>query len=312
MHMTLIPKQYKNAKITFILKILIAAVTLYFVLTLVDTRQLIALFHSAKYEYVALGFLFIPFNLGVRIARWNILLSSLHTSIDWKTSARSLLVGITLGSFTPGELGDFYGRMLHLPETRKSVIVGLTLLERFQTMLSMALIAIPVLSVLFITNQTAKVLVSVGSVLLIIGIYFSLGTHFSPIVKKLSHIRYIGTISATIFTLKKKEQFESFILSLLFLLVIGIQMHFFLNAFTAVPFITSFLGTSTMLFLKSFLPISIGDLGIRELTTAFIFSKWLIPITASVNASLLLFTANVFLPACCGLIILLVSKQKFW
>lgn len=301
-------KRYLRAWSIFVLKLTVAAVTLYFVLTLVDVSQLLELFRTARYEYILLGFLLIPLNVGVRVLRWKILVSSLDLSIDWKRASSSVLVGIALGSFTPGEIGDYFGRILHLPDARKSHVIGLTLLDKIQTMLAMALFAVPTLEYLFLNSHW--ILIAGISVLIVLSIYFFLGTHFSFLVHRFQHTRYVGAISATLFTLHKKHQLKSFILVVSLILVVGVQMYCFLSAFYNTSLIISFLGCSTMLFVKSFVPLSIGDLGIRELTTAYIFSQWLVPMSVSVNAAFLLFVANVFLPACTGVFIFLFTKHK--
>ncbi|MCX7983322.1 MAG: flippase-like domain-containing protein [Bacteroidetes bacterium] len=299
--------QYIRPLFIFIIKIVITLFLLYWVQTLVDLNHLIELFFTARYEFIVVGFLLVPLNVGLRIYRWKILVSSLGISIDWKTATNSLLVGIALGSFTPGEIGDYLGRMLHLPKARKSQIVGLTVLDRLQTMLAMALFAIPTLAFLFFNDHW--ILIGSLSLLSILSLYFLLGNQFSFLVHRFQNIRYVGSMSATLFKLKKRQQVISFCLIIFLILVIGIQMHCFLNAFVSIPFYVSVLGCSAMLFIKSFVPISIGDLGIRELTTVYIFSLWTVPMSASINASLLLFTANVFSPACCGVLVLFLTNH---
>ncbi len=297
--------------ITFVVKIIVAAVSFYFIFLLVDFDQLRKTFVKADYSYIIAGILLLPFNLGLRIAKWKYMLNVAGNNITWKVSAQSVLVGISLGSFTPAEFGDFIGKMLHLPDTRKSHIVGLTLLDKIQTMLLMAMIAIPTLfSIIFHTSS--YILVAAVAILVFLFVFFLIGKKGAFLIKHLTHIRYIGNVSSTIFTLNTSQQVISFFYTGAFLTVVAIQMFCFLNAFYTVPLLQSFIGTITMLFLKSFVPISIADLGIREITTAYIFSYWLVPMTISINASLILFAVNIFIPACIGIVVLILSKQKLF
>ena len=44
----------------------------------------------------------------------------------------SVMLGISLGSFTPGEIGDFAGSALHITDAKRSHLVGLALLDKAQ------------------------------------------------------------------------------------------------------------------------------------------------------------------------------------
>ena len=79
-----------------------------------------------------------------------------------------------------------------------------------------------------------------------------------------------------------------------------LQMFFLINGFTRISFAHAFIGTSAMMFVKSLLPISLGDLGIREAGSIYFFSLYGISQAAALNASLLLFLINIFIPSILG------------
>lgn len=292
------------------LKFTVAAASLYFVLTLVSFQQLLELFRTANYWYILGGVLFLPLNTFLRIVRWKMLVASLNGEVNWKQVTASVLLGITFGSFTPGEFGDFFGRMLHLPDTRKSHVVGLVLVDKIQIMLAMALIGLPTFFFLALASPFLRYFLTGIVLVLIVTVNMLLGARFSFLVQRFQHVRYLGNITSAMFQLERRQQLATFLLSILLLIVIGVQMYFFFNAFYPVPIAEGIFGTGLMLLVKSFIPISIGDLGIRELTTAYIFSRWNIPLSVSVNASLLLFAVNVFLPSVCGIVVFLFHKAQ--
>jgi uncharacterized membrane protein YbhN (UPF0104 family) len=78
-------------------------------------------------------------------------------------------------------------------------------------------------------------------------------------------------------------------------------MYFLINSFSHISFAHAFVGTSAMMFAKSLLPISIGDLGIREAGSIYFFSLYGISQAAALNASLLLFFINIFIPSVLGI-----------
>ncbi len=56
------------------------------------------------------------------------------------------------------------------------------------------------------------------------------------------------------------------------------------------------------MFVKALLPISFGDLGVREATSIYFLSKYGIADVVAFNSSLLLFTINMIIPALVGLL----------
>jgi uncharacterized membrane protein YbhN (UPF0104 family) len=65
-----------------------------------------------------------------------------------------------------------------------------------------------------------------------------------------------------------------------------------------------------MMFFKALIPISFGDLGIREASSVYFYSLVGIPQTTALNASLLLFVINILLPAVLGIIFMPRSPSR--
>jgi uncharacterized membrane protein YbhN (UPF0104 family) len=282
-------------------KLFFAAAALFFVFQLVDVHSIVRLFAAADVRFLLLGFVLIPVNLGIRIIRWNILLRSIKEHPSWSETTRSVMLGITIGSFTPAEIGDFAGRTLHLTEIKKSMVIGLTFLDRMQILLVFCITGAPFVSfVLFPGSRTAAVL-SFFLVILSLFAFAFLGSSRFPLYRFFSRFPMFERIAAGMFALNRRRQILSFLFAFFFWVVICLQMFFFFNAFVPLTLRAAFIGTSLVLFLKSFVPFSIGDLGVRELTSVFVFSHFAVSNDASVNASLLIFFANVFVPALCGI-----------
>ena len=285
----------------FASKLLFAAAALYFVFKLVDVHSIVRLFGAADIRFLLLGLSLVPVNLGIRIIRWNILLRSIKEHPSWQETLRSVMLGITIGSFTPAEIGDFAGRTLQLTETKKSMVIGLTFLDRMQILLVFCMTGAPSAAfVLFPGSLTAGVL-SFFLVILCLFAFFAFGNTRHPFSRYISRFPMLERIAAGMFGMSRRRQLFSFLFAFIFWAVIGLQMYFFFNAFVPLTLSAALIGTSLVLFLKSFVPFSIGDLGIRELTSVFIFSHFGIANDASVNASLMIFFANVFIPALCGI-----------
>jgi len=101
---------------------------------------------------------------------------------------------------------------------------------------------------------------------------------------------------------RSKQLLISFFFSIVFYLIVFFQMYLLLNSFSAVGLIDSLLGFAAMMFLKALVPVSLGDLGIREASSVYFYSLRGIAVTTSLSASLLLFVINILIPSVFGLI----------
>jgi uncharacterized membrane protein YbhN (UPF0104 family) len=100
--------------------------------------------------------------------------------------------------------------------------------------------------------------------------------------------------------LNPQQLFTTLLYTLVFYGILILQMFCLINSFSQISLIHAFIGTSAMMFVKSLLPISISDLGIREAGSIFFFSTYGISQAAALNASLLLFFINIFIPSILG------------
>lgn len=100
------------------------------------------------------------------------------------------------------------------------------------------------------------------------------------------------------------------LLTCIFYGIIILQYYFFVLAFEPVTFGISALSTANILFIKSaILPISFGDLGIRESTAIFFYTHAGISAASAFNASLCVFLVNIFFPSLIGSLLIFRVKS---
>jgi uncharacterized membrane protein YbhN (UPF0104 family) len=109
---------------------------------------------------------------------------------------------------------------------------------------------------------------------------------------------------------RQRDLLVSFGLSAGFYMIIYVQMYLLLNAFSPVHAADAFLGFAAMMFLKSLVPVSLGDLGIREASSVYFYALRGIANATALNASLLLFVINILLPSLIGLIFIPRSQSN--
>lgn len=288
-------------------KAVVGAVLLYFVLSMVDLREVLRSLKSADVSYISLGVAFLGLNLATRILKWKLMLTAAGNRPTTWDAVASVLLGISLGSFTPGQLGEMGGRYLRVTNGKLAHVIGLTTLDRAQIFLVLAMSGLTSYSFLIFSSREVA---SVASVLSI-GACLFLYVHLELIQKlstklplKFFRSEWFKDFTESFSFLSRKQIAISLLYSLAFNLVLFSQMYFFLNAFDRVDAWTAFLGFSAMMFFKSLLPISIGDIGVREASTVYFFSLLGVSTVVALNAALMMFAVNMILPSIVGVFFL--------
>jgi uncharacterized protein (TIRG00374 family) len=279
-----------------------------------ETESVFAVLNDANLFYIILSFLLLIPHVYIAFLKWRYLLRTRFADISTGETLGSLFFGITLGMVTPGNLGEL-GRGLFFQKRDKMVVTGLTVLDKLSNMLVISTLGL--LSIcLYILNQpgwqTDGVIASVlavASILAIIWISIFRRNWIKRILTKISR-RYQKNIRLQAFMnalvqIKRKDVLAILGLTLSWFVVITLQYHVLITAFTHVDLGQSFQGVTAAIFTKMLLPISFGGLGIREGVTVFYFSLFDISRAAVFNASLIIFLINFILPAIAGFYYLL-------
>jgi uncharacterized protein (TIRG00374 family) len=286
-----------------ILRILVSATILYFLFSLVQWENVLNAYRSADGLYIFVGALLLAGNLGVRALKWRTMLAAVKRAPTFWESFGSIMLGISLGSFTPGELGEFAGRTVHITNARRSHLVGLVLLDRAQIFIITACFGL--LSVFSLTLENAALFscAAFGLIIVSLILFFRLDL-FAKIAHRINasffQREWITKILDGFCLLQTRQLAVILLYTLGFWGILVLQMYCLINAFSSISFVDAFVATSSMMLVKSLLPISLGDLGIREASTIFFFSSFGVSQAAALNASLLLFFINVFFPGAAG------------
>jgi uncharacterized protein (TIRG00374 family) len=280
---------------------------IYLIFRLVSIREIVQAFQSASLSFIAIGALFLVLNILIQTMKWRYMLRIVKDESSWWESSTSVLLGIALGSFTPGNLGELGGRSLRVEHSKTSHIVGLTMVDRTQAFLVLTMGGMFSYSFFVFARPLTSSLVGLACVLLFVYLYFRIDlvkTVADKINIKVFRHRWIDGIIES-FTFIGRDHFLSTLLySVCFYGILYAQMFFFLNAFSSVTPWTAFLGFSAFMFAKSTISISIGDIGVREATSAYFFTHLGVPTVTALNAAGLMFVFNVILPSLVGVLFL--------
>ena len=295
----------RRENIGLILRALLAVVLLIVLFQFVDLSGVGAAFSRAQPAYL-LGALALVFaNIGLQMAKWRYFVRLVNPANSNMEIAASLLFGISLGTITPGQLGEFGGRALRHRSLPAGSVVGLTLVDKLQMMCILGIGGATSLVLLYrpplIVGIVIISLVSLAGIFLFFSSMSLVGL-VNRLKPTLLEHRLLKEFFESIGIFKHKDLLVSLILSVLFYGVLFAQMYLLVNAFEIVSPAAAFLGFAAMMFSKSLIPISLGDLGVREATSVYFFSLCGVAASTSLSAALLLFVFNILLPSVVGLL----------
>lgn len=280
---------------------IIILVVLFQFVSLSDVRKSLL---TARVEYLVGAVVLMFVNIGFQILKWRYFVRLVDPTATSLETAASLLFGITLGAITPGQIGEFGGRALHHSSISAGTILGLTLVDKVQMMCIMGIAGVVSLEILFQCGAIVGPTVAVVATFVFLFVFFRLNTLQRIMSRyKLGFFERpaIQDFLSAVGIFKLRDLIVSFCLSAGFYTIIYLQMFLLLNAFSPVHAGDAFLGFAAMMFLKSLVPISLGDLGIREASSVYFYALRGIANSTALNASLLLFAINILLPSLIGL-----------
>jgi len=281
-----------------------------------DLSEITSAIENAKPVYVLIALALVVPNVFVQMLKWRILLRSVDPSATFHAVSSSFFFGLAIGTLTPGQIGEFGGRALRIENERPGLIVGLTVIDKLQFM---AVIIVGGLwSLTFLLDTQRIVLIVLSGLVTVCLTALALSP---PIVTwvlvrlGIQKVRrqVIKDIVESFSAVPQKTLNLSLLLTLLLYVIVLGQFFLLLFSFCKASVLDASMGFAAALFAKSALPISIGDLGVREAAAVFFLSLRDVPEAASFDASFLLTVINIFLPALVGA--LFVPKKvslKHW
>lgn len=288
----------------FLLRGLLALVLLILLFHYVSVSEVVDAIQRARFEYLAGAFVLMSANLATQVFKWRYFVRLMNPEISNIEAFASFMFGMTLGTITPGQIGEFGGRVLGHGSLPAGRIIGLTLVDRLQMICILGSVGTACLAVIFHFGELLTILFVILSWSMFIILFFNPKVVTLLISRlKFSLLRrpIVRDFTEALEVFHPRQLFMSFLFSIAFYLIIFFQMYLLLNAFSAVGLGDAFLGFAAMMFLKALVPISLGDLGVREASSVYFYSLRGIASSTSLSASLLLFFINVLLPSLVGL-----------
>lgn len=268
-----------------------------------------------KYSFLLLAITLLVLNWSLEAQKWKLAMNE-FVQMDFSTSIKSVLTGVTVGLFTPAKLGEYAGRMLLVKQEERAASAIATLLNSMAQMLVTIVVglfgAIAFADKLnYVDIDMSKIYV--GGLLGLVGI-MGVFVMLPELIKYLSRFSFLGRYLINLQELKvsKRVLFSILALAAIRYAVYATQ-YICIFYFLAMEYcIVEFAGyISLVFFIQSLMPLPpiaafIGRGGIALL----VFSTLGINELVILYATLLIWIINLLIPSLCGLGIIMKHKTQ--
>lgn len=312
-------KIFSNSKFLFVIKISIAAGLLYALISFIDFQTILSAFQTADYKFFTVGIALSVIVFYMQFLRWRFLLSLISVNVPKREIVTSILIGMAAGFATPAQLGEVAGRLASHQELRKSHVAGIFILDKIYISIFTILLGIFGLTFFterFLPNFWHSVYIYFSLILFFIILFIAIRPNIIKPLQKIfpAFIREHRFFSVVDIINSSFHSFQALILSLLTVLWYGMiiaQYYFFIHAFSSISFFDTAVGVGSVFFIKNIvLPISIGDIGIRETAAVYFFGKFGIAPAVAFNSAILTYIVNTIIPGIFGALLILKLKMK--
>jgi uncharacterized protein (TIRG00374 family) len=312
----------KNKKwIIPLIKILIAFGILYYLVSFVDYKEIVAALREADVMLISAAFCLSFVNIYLQFIKWKLTCKTVLSESKNSKILTSLFYGLSAGAITPARVGEYFGRAIAFKNIPVLKVTAATLVDKFFPLVIVAFLgSIASISFLYFYYE-----ISIYLALALFIVLFTLFYFFALIIrnekfwdsvffKRLSSSKRFSKLSLQLQSLNrldKKFFTRMSVISLLFYICFLLQYALLVSAFSHnTEFLNYFWAGNLIMFVKTVIPpVSLGELGIREGASIFFLTRFGESSPVAFDASIFLFLINILLPALVGLILLLKKND---
>lgn len=310
---------FSNPVVSTTIKVFISFALLAGLLYYLDGNAIVESFRNANPYYLSIGLSLAIFQLVIHFYRWRYLLRLVSKEISNKETFTSFFVGFMAGFFTPAQLGEFAGRIASHPNVKKSHIIAITVVDKLYWTAVTVLIGGTGIAMFISTyyvdvwNPWYRYLITLLMAVIIVIFLFpeKIKELLIQLPSKIRKHRFYEMVELIENVFHNKNAWVLSSLTLFLYIIILLEYYFLANAFGYVSLTDALVCVASVFFVKAImLPISFGDLGVRESTAVFFFQTMGLSSAIAFNASIIMSFANVIVPTAIGALLVLKLKRK--
>jgi len=303
-----------------VLKMIISVWLLSFLTQKIGTVNLLEVFLSAKVLPLAAAVALMIPNIYLQLSKFRLLGAKLLPGHDPIGLKQGFFIGIMMGSFTPGRLGEYLGRKLALKNEGLLEIGMTTFIDKIFNLFFISGFGALLLTIYLYINIAVPVLAAVAlfvsiSLLVFVLLHLMLSETWwnNSIVRFMSNFNWLRKYRARFKVLKNLDRNLINRLALysgLIYCITLLQFGLLVASFSGGSNIMQYMWAGALfLYTKSFIPaFTWGELGVREAVSIFYLSSFGLSEAVGFNTSLLLFLINLFIPSLPGVWYLLKNR----
>jgi len=264
-------------------------------------------FRKARPHYMGIVLAFMIPNLFLQAYKWHFLLRTVSPRPSLRRATASLFGGFFLGAVSPARTGEL-ARGLFIPGHSKLKIASLTALDKgfnhvtTYTASFMALMLalpwplkfLPMLAELILLGLVVR--------------FHRFRPAISHFFQRFSKKTTVDNLLAAFDALSKRTVLGMFGLSVCFFIVYTTQYYFIILCFTDLEWLTAVKTIPLIYAINLVMPITIGDLGVKEMASVKLLGPFGIAGGAAVSASLTQNALTFLIPSLAGGIVLIMNR----
>jgi len=299
------------------LKLAIASLLLFVLIHNIKIENIQSALKHANFAFISLaGLLIIP-NLIIQTLKWHYLLKLCKPNATHFEAAKSLLAGFTLGFITPGRIGEF-GRAIFVKDCNRLQVLGLTMVDKLFSISIVFLMGTIALFLFWGVKLRSELIglwlaIALAALFLVASLVLfpdRLRNILDKIKLRLPFKEKSDLLLSGLDNFRRRQAVRLLGLNFIFYIIFMTQFYFLLSAFETIQWIDGYLVVASTTVAKSLLPISFGDLGIRETAAIYFVSQIGVQASTAFNASIFMFLINIVLPSSIGFSLLMTEKMN--
>lgn len=308
-----------DPRIVTTVKLMVSIGLLAGLITYVDFASVAASFRTAHLLYLAAGIALAVLQVLIHLYRWRYLLRLVTPDATDREVVTSFFVGFMAGFFTPAQLGEFAGRIASHPNVPRLRIVGITIVDKvYWTVLTFVIGGSGLL--VFLSGRYPDAWTSLyryaatflfGVIITIVLYPDRLKDVLAQLPERIRRHRFYVLIDTIEQVFHNRNAWMTFFLTSALYGVILLEFYLLLNAFGDVTLDDAMMCGACIFFVKAvIIPISFGDLGVRESAAVFFLGTVGTPAAVAFNASIVMSLANVIIPTAIGAVLVNTLQRK--
>ncbi len=308
-------KKWYYKGISLFIKMGILIVSLVYIIQKISSGSLIEYFYNdqLRWNFFFVALLMVFINWGIEAYKWQFLIQRVER-LSFDKALQSVLVGVTIGVFTPNRVGEFTGRVFYLNSENKIQATLISFVGSAFQLLVTLIIGFSAFFFIAIANEQAKFVLFelFGSIYFLTGVILLIISILVFLVFKKWILKKYASYVVVLLSYSFKELLTIFFLSFFRYIIFTVQYYLVLKCFNIQLgfFLTCTLIALTFL-VSSIIPtFAFTEITVRGASAIYFFSLYVPDVSLVLASSMVVWLINLALPSLIG--VFFIWKLKFF